>query len=188
MSRGFFCHYHKRSRGWKSRGLFLWVKILKTASSFSEFKAAAAKGNLIAVHRELLADTETPVSVYMKIKDRQASYLLESAERGENWGRYSFIGFDPFLTVTLYGGRLEIQTDEELQVMEDVRNPLETLRILCNRYRPSGTEELPRFQGGLVGFCDYELISKWEDLPQLSTPCRRQTPIRLHRFKTSYPV
>ena len=142
---------------------------MKTTSSFSEFKAAAAKGNLIAVHRELLADTETPVSVYMKIKDRQASYLLESAERGENWGRYSFIGFDPFLTVTLYGGRLEIQTDEELQVMEDVRNPLETLRILCNRYHPSGTEELPRFQGGLVGFCDYELISKWEDLPQLST-------------------
>ena len=159
----------KRPRGRKSRGLFLWVKILKTTSSFSEFKAAAAKGNLIAVHRELLADTETPVSVYMKIKDRQSSYLLESAERGENWGRYSFIGFDPFLTVTLHGNRLQIQTDEGMQVTENIHNPMETLRTLCSRYRPSGTEELPRFHGGLVGFCDYELISRWEDLPQLST-------------------
>jgi len=141
---------------------------LKTASSFSEFRAAAEKGNLIPVHQELLADTETPVSVYMRIKVRQFSYLLESAEGGENWGRYSFIGFDPFITATLNGIRMEIQRNNELQVMENLRNPMETLRSISSSYRPSGTEALPRFHGGLVGFCDYELINRWEDLPQLS--------------------
>jgi anthranilate synthase component 1 len=144
------------------------VKTLKTPSSFLQFQAAAEKGNLIPVHQELLADTETPVSVYMKIKDSRPSYLLESAEGGENWGRYSFIGFDPFITVTLNGSRMEIQRDDEVQVIDNLINPLETLRTISNRYRPSGTEELPRFHGGLVGFCDYELISRWEDLPQLS--------------------
>ena len=145
---------------------------MKTASSFYDFRAAAEKGNLIPVHQELLADTETPVSVYMRIKDQQFSYLLESAEGGENWGRYSFIGFDPFITATLNGNRMEIQTDDDLQVMENVRNPMETLRAISSRYRPSGTEALPRFHGGLVGFCDYELISRWEDLPQLPTPVK----------------
>ena len=104
----------------------------------------------------------------MKIKDSRPSYLLESAEGGENWGRYSFIGFDPFITVTLNGSRMEIQRDDEVQVIDNLINPMETLRTISNRYRPSGTEELPRFHGGLVGFCDYELISRWEDLPQLS--------------------
>jgi anthranilate/para-aminobenzoate synthase component I len=65
--------------------------------TFSEFKQMAQVGNLIPVYQEFLADTETPVSAYLKLKDDSYSYLLESAEGGKHWGRYSFIGCKPYL-------------------------------------------------------------------------------------------
>jgi len=58
----------------------------------------ARQGNLIPVYQEFLADTETPVSAYLKIRDKSFSYLLESADGGKKWGRYSFIGYKPYLT------------------------------------------------------------------------------------------
>ena len=67
--------------------------------TFSEFKELAVQGNLIPVYEEFLADTETPVSAYLKIKDKSFSYLLESADGGKRWGRYSFIGYKPYLRV-----------------------------------------------------------------------------------------
>ena len=86
----------KRPWGDDPHGLFLHGRLdLKAKPSFSEFKRMADKGNLIPVYREFLADTETPVSFYLKIKDKSFSYLLESADGGKRWGRYSFIGYKP---------------------------------------------------------------------------------------------
>ena len=59
----------------------------------------AQHGNLIPVYQEFLADTETPVSAYLKLRDDSYSYLLESADGGMRWGRYSFIGCKPYLSV-----------------------------------------------------------------------------------------
>ena len=63
--------------------------------TFEMFESLASRGNLIPVYREILADTETPLSVLMKLSGRPYAFLLESVEGGEKWGRYTFIGADP---------------------------------------------------------------------------------------------
>ena len=68
----------------------------------------AKQGNLIPVYQELLADTETPVSAYLKIRDKSFSYLLESADGGKRWGRYSFIGYKPSLVAASRDQEMEI--------------------------------------------------------------------------------
>ncbi|MBW2205933.1 MAG: anthranilate synthase component I [Deltaproteobacteria bacterium] len=141
---------------------------MKTKPSFSDFKALATQGNVIPVYREFLGDTETPVSTYLKIKEKHLSYLLESAEGSEKWGRYSFIGYMPYLTIISREGEMEVREAGVRQVLRNVDNPLEVLRNISRRFEPVPVRELPPFQGGLVGYCNYELIRKWERLPGLS--------------------
>ena len=140
---------------------------MKTKPSFSDFKALATQGNVIPVYREFLGDTETPVTTYLKIKEKHLSYLLESAEGSEKWGRYSFIGYMPYLTIISREGEMEVREGGVKQVLRNVDNPLEVLRNICRRFEPVPVRELPPFQGGLVGYCNYELIRKWERLPGL---------------------
>ena len=133
--------------------------------SLSQFKRMAAQGNLIPVYGEFLADTETPVSAYLKIKDKAFSYLLESADGGTSWGRYSFIGYKPLLVARFMGQQIEITRDDGTETLARVENPLEVLRDLASRYRSVASEDLPPFQGGLVGFFNYDLIRTWEPVP-----------------------
>jgi anthranilate synthase component 1 len=140
---------------------------MKAKPSFSDFTALAARGNVIPVYREFLGDTETPVTAYLKIREKHLSYLLESAEGAEKWGRYSFIGYMPYLTVISREGEMEVREAGEKQVLRNVNNPLEVLRNISRRFEPVSVSGLPPFQGGLVGYCNYELIRKWERLPGL---------------------
>ncbi len=128
----------------------------------------AQKGNLIPVHQEFLADTETPVSAYLKLKDDSYSYLLESAEGGKRWGRYSFIGCMPYLRAISHDSCMEIYEGKKNKVIKDVSNPLDILRNLCAKFKPVSVKDLPPFQGGLVGFFNYDLVRKWEHLPNIS--------------------
>ena len=91
----------------------------------------AQQGNLIPVYQEFLADTETPVSAYLKLKDDSYSYLLESAEGGRHWGRYSFIGCRPYLRAISRDSDMEIYEGHVKKVLKDVRNPLDVMRYLC---------------------------------------------------------
>ena len=141
---------------------------MKITPSFSEFKLMAEQGNLIPVYHEFLGDTETPVSVYSKIKEKSYSYLLESADVREKWGRYSFIGYRPYLIARSYDREMEIWEGAEKRIIKDVQNPLIVLREISRKLKPVGVENLSPFQGGLVGYCNYELIRKWERLPRLS--------------------
>jgi anthranilate synthase component 1 len=136
--------------------------------SLSEFKRLAEQGNLIPCYQEFLADTETPVSAYLKIKDKSYSYLLESAEGGRRWGRYSFIGYKPFLRAASTGEKMVITEGSTKKVVEDGGNPLHVLRGLIKRFKPVPMEGLSPFQGGLVGYVNYDLIRKWESLPGIS--------------------
>lgn len=86
---------------------------MKIKPSFSEFKQKAAQGDLIPVYEEFLADVETPVSAYLKIRDKPFSYLLESAVGGERWGRYSFIGYKPYVVVLSRGRDVEIRQGQK---------------------------------------------------------------------------
>ncbi len=136
--------------------------------SFSEFEKLANRGNLIPVYSEFLADMDTPVSAYLKIKDNSYSYLLESADSGNLWGRYSFIGFRPFLRILSRDQEMEIWEKGQRIILKDIENPLHMLRDISKRYRPVPLKELPPFQGGLVGYINYDLIRKWERLPGIS--------------------
>ncbi|HEY6957870.1 MAG TPA: anthranilate synthase component I family protein [Candidatus Limnocylindria bacterium] len=104
---------------------------------------------LIPVIRERLADLETPVSAFAKLRPLGGAFLLESAEGGERMGRYSFIGVAPRETLTF-------APDED---------PLVTLRAALARYRRESVAGLPRFSGGAVGFVSYEAVRRFERLP-----------------------
>ena len=148
---------------------------MKIKPSFIEFKQMAQQGNLIPVYQEFLADTETPVSAYLKLRDGSYSYLLESADGGKRWGRYSFIGCKPYLTVVSRGRDMEIWQEDAREILEGVGNPLDILRNLAAKFRPVTVEDLPPFQGGLVGYCNYDLVRKWEHLPGIA-PVDHQFP------------
>jgi len=140
--------------------------------AFSEFEQMAKQGNLIPVYQEFLADTDTPVSAYLKIRDDSNSYLLESADHGKRWGRYSFIGYRPYLRVVSRDREMEIWEEDKKKVLKDVDNPIHVLRELSSRFRPVSLNELPPFQGGLVGYFNYDLIRKWERLQEVSAKDR----------------
>ncbi len=143
--------------------------------SLSAFEEMAKQGNLIPVYEEFLADTETPVSAYLKIRDDSYSYLLESADGGLRWGRYSFIGYRPFLRVMAQEDEVEVWHENNQELLREVRNPLHILRDLSKKLKPVSSPDLPPFQGGLVGYVNYDLIRKWERLPSIS-PDEKKLP------------
>ncbi|AQU06440.1 anthranilate synthase component I [Dehalococcoides mccartyi] len=122
--------------------------------SLAEVKKLAAQGNLIPISCEIMADLETPVSAFLKIKDSQNAFLLESVEGGERVARYSFIGTNPHKVLTAY------QTDT-VPPLTQVENEL-------NKYRVVPVGDLPRFCGGAVGFLGYEAVTRFEELPSPS--------------------
>jgi len=136
--------------------------------SFDEFKIMAEDGNLIPVYQEFLGDTETPVAAYLKISDKSFSYLLESADRGKRWGRYSFIGYKPYMIIQSRDGKIEVQEGREKRIVEDVGDPLSVLREVSQQFVPLVVRDLSPFQGGLVGYFNYDLVRNWERLPGLS--------------------
>ncbi len=135
--------------------------------SYEQFKSLAKEGTIIPIYREFLGDIETPVSVYFKIKDKKFSYLLESAELGEE-GRYSFIGYKPYLVVKAYEKEVHVEHEGKSEVIQHPGNPFEILRSLMKRFKLIDMPEFAPFQGGFVGYVNYDLIRKWERLPMLS--------------------
>lgn len=132
---------------------------------FDTFTKLAKQGNFVPVYKELLADTETPVTTYLKLKNSTSSFLLESAEGGERWGRYSFIGLNPLLTVTYQYPQMTIASTEHTYTYPEVKDPLPLLRKITNEFRLVEVPGLPRFQGGLVGYFSYDAVRCWEHLP-----------------------
>ena len=148
---------------------------MKKKPSFSDFQQMAKQGNLIPVFQELLADIETPVSTYLKVKDSSFSYLLESADGGSRWGRYSFIGYKPFISTLSREDMVEIHKGGDKEIIRDVKNPFDILKEISKKYTPVMSDDLPPFQGGLVGYINYDLIRKWERLPAIE-PLERKQP------------
>ena len=133
--------------------------------TLEEARTLARSGNLIPVYRELLADMETPVSVYRKIARGPYSFLLESVEGGERLARYSFIGTEPRQTVRLRDHVARVQSPGGPVVERRFEDPLDFIRDLLAPYRPVPLPDLPRFQGGAVGYLAYECVRYFEDLP-----------------------
>lgn len=134
--------------------------------TFELFRKKLDEGNLIPVWDEVLADHDTPVSSYRKIAKGDYSFLLESVEGGEKWGRYSFIGTEPSVIFRTKGDYIEIIENGEKRVEHG--DPLDSLRTLLSRYNPVQVEGLPRFHGGAVGYFAYEIVKFIEELPDQS--------------------
>ncbi len=127
------------------------------------FIRLATEHGVVPVWREVLADLETPLSVYAKLSGDGPSFLLESAEHGERWGRYSFVGFDPFLT--LLGRRGEVSWIGTPPVeVEGATGPLDALARATEAFRAPTLLELP-LHGGAVGYLGYDVIREVEDIP-----------------------
>ena len=123
------------------------------------FNLLAGNGqNRIPLMCEVLADLDTPLSVYLKLADGPYSYLFESVQGGEKWGRYSIIGLPCQTLLTVYGKRISIVTNGEIVEEIEADDPLEYIERFQQRYKVARYRELPRFTGGLVGYFGYDTI------------------------------
>jgi anthranilate synthase component 1 len=135
------------------------------------FAALAAEGyNRIPVVRELLADLETPLSCYLKLARKPYSYLLESVQGGEQWGRYSFIGLPCRTVLQVRGNDVSVQRDGVEIHREQCADPLVFVDAFRQQYRVPVIEGLPRFTGGLVGYFAYDTVRYVEPHLQASQP------------------
>ena len=125
----------------------------------SEFGQFAAQGyNRIPLVLETFADLDTPLSVYLKLANRPWSYLLESVQGGERFGRYSFIGLPAETRFEIRGHTCSEYRNDRLIQQSEQADPLEYVRGLQARYKAAMPKGLPRFCGGLVGFFGYETV------------------------------
>src|SRR5829696_1200434 len=108
--------------------------------TLDDVKAAAARGSVIPIYREVRADLETPVSAFLKVARGRYSFLLESVEGGERVGRYSFIGTEPFRVIA---------------AEHEDGDPLLRVESELARFRAVPVPGLPRFHGGAVGYLGY---------------------------------
>ncbi len=130
------------------------------------FQNLASTHSVIPVWRELLADLTTPVSLFARCVKEGEGFLLESVDRGESWGRWSFIGRNPLLTVTSKEGAIEIEGELPHQI--DTNNGmLSALEDLLERYQSPEIEGLPPLHGGLIGYLGYDTVREIEELPNI---------------------
>ena len=119
---------------------------------------ASQNYNRIPVTRQVHADLETPLSVYLKLADGPNSYLFESVQGGEKWGRYSLIGLPTSTVLKIYGQRVEIIRDGEPMVNRNTDDPLAEVEKFRRLFSMPQLSDLPRFTGGLVGYFGYDTV------------------------------
>lgn len=131
------------------------------------FHALARQGNLIPVSTTILADLDTPVSAFLKLRDTRYAWLLESVEGGEHIGRWSFVGIGPERVLQTHGQRWEVADKRGVERGELApgQDPLDVLRDLLARDTFVAHGDLPPFVGGAVGYLSYDLVRFFEELP-----------------------
>ena len=123
--------------------------------------------NRIAITRELPGDLDTPVGAYLKLANQPYSYLLESMQGGEQWGRYSFIGLPSREVVRVHGNQVRVTRDGAEISKTHTHDPIAWLRHYAAGYRVQPEPSLPRFAGGLVGYFGYDCVRYFE--PRLAS-------------------
>ena len=127
--------------------------------SKNDFNKLAKKGyNRIPLMCEILADLDTPLSTYTKICNFPYSYLFESVEGGEKWGRYSIIGLPAKKIISVTGEKVKITENSKLIDEYNTSDPLKEIEKIQQSYKVAQIESMPRFSGGLVGYFGYETI------------------------------
>ena len=163
--------------------------------SLEEFRRLAERGNLVPVVAEIVSDIETPVGAFQKIGREGSSFLFESAERNEESGRFSFIGIDPLLLVSQRNGELTTREKNGKISKHSTSDPLADLQRILAEFRLVPRQEIPHFQGGVVGFVGYDVIRFFETkatihsrddlkLPEMMFMIASALIVFDHRFRT----
>lgn len=127
--------------------------------SEQEFNELARQGyNRIPLVAETYADLDTPLSLYLKLANRPYSYLLESVQGGERFGRYSFIGLPARTRIVANGRNVRVENDTEVVEMAEDVSPLDFVKAFQGRFNPAPLGGLPRFTGGLAGYFGYDTV------------------------------
>ena len=141
------------------------VKCFPDRQKFTEDRATS---KLIPICTEIVADLDTPLTLFAKIADEgEHVFLFESMEGGEKWGRYSFIGYDPLVTFSSFGDQVTVA--DARQGLENTStstaDPLIALKAMIEGFGAAEYDELPKFCGGAVGFLGYDMVRFMENLP-----------------------
>ena len=134
----------------------------------ASFEQPVADGyNHIPVFKAVALDTDTALGLYLKLANNPYSYLFESVQGGEKWGRYSMIGLHAQTVIKVFDYEVRIEKDDQLLESIQVEDPLAWIEEYLQQYKVPQLDELPDFNGGLVGYFGYEIIRYIE--PRLST-------------------
>jgi anthranilate synthase component 1 len=136
--------------------------------TLEEFRELAKSRRVIPVAKKVLADGETPVGLYRKLaKERAGTFLLESAEHGRSWSRYSFVGVQARAMLTSEAGETRWLGDVPVGIPQDA-NPLITLRETVAALHTEPLAGLPPLTSGMVGLIAYDAVRRWEKLPNFA--------------------
>jgi len=131
--------------------------------SLEQFSAFAAQGyNRIPLALQLLADFDTPLSVYAKLANQAYTYLFESVHGGERWGRYSIIGLPAQKRIEVRGHNVRLFQQQQLVEEQHIEDPLAFIEQYQQQFKVPVVEGLPRFTGGLVGYFAYDTVRLFE--------------------------
>src|ERR1035441_7348011 len=135
--------------------------------SRKEFLALAKKHTLVPIFRTLTADLETPVSAFLRAAwESPECFLLESVENGEQVGRYTFIGLNPYKRFVAHGRHITITEGKKIVEMEG--DVFAVLREALSGHTPARVPGLPPFTAGAVGFLSYDVVRQIEKLPEIA--------------------
>lgn len=134
------------------------------------------KIKLVPVCHNLIVDTETPISLFMKLEHLNPAYLLESVEGGERVGRYSFIGLNPILTFKFQNNRGVLKNTLTNRKIILNGKPMEIIEEIINGFQLEQPEDYPPFFGGLVGYLGYEFIHHYENITKSSDKAESRIP------------
>lgn len=136
-----------------------------------QFNLLASQGyNRIPLTREVLADLDTPLSSYLKLAKGPYSYLFESVQGGEKWGRYSILGLPARTVLKVHGDEISVEVDGKVSESLNHDDPLRFVEAFKARYRAPELDALPRFHGGLVGYFAYDCVRYVEPQLKASQP------------------
>jgi anthranilate synthase component I len=129
------------------------------------FFSKTKKGDIVPIYKDLRADCETPVSAFLKFKDKyKYLYLLESVENNAQIGRYTFLGIDADFIFTSKNNKVYI-TKNGKTTEKEVESPIQELEKLTKKFKPALAQNMPPFYGGAVGYFAYNIIRFFEKLP-----------------------
>ena len=154
------------------------MMLLKISPTLEEFQAFAQNSNLIAVTANISTDLDTPVSIFYKLIDKGRGFILESVDTTQQaFGRFSFIGAEPFVELQVFKSKLMIRDGDLMKCIDG--EPVDAIKKFMARYKPAALDKnLPLANGGMIGYFNFEIAATFDrirvraihDLPRAYRP------------------